>query len=230
MKNLILALLTLFTLNFATAQSCANGWLPFEKGITYEHTHYNKKGKIESVSNGTVVEVTANDEGDRAEVKINTTDKKGKSTIPEMVVYYNCKGDVYEMDMSDFFNSMTGALPEEVEMDVKSIKLIFPKNMKVGDELPDSNAEFSATMMGMKIMSGKVSQTDRKVVGEEEITVSAGTFDCLKITETISSDFSMAQITFETTTWISKGVGIVKQEMERGGNMDSNMELTKFTK
>lgn len=230
MKTLIFAFLTLFTLNFAAAQECADGWLPFAEGTNYEHTHYNSKGKVESISSAEVSHITTAEYGTRAEVKINSADKKGKNSLPEMSIYYTCTGDAYEADMSDFFNSVTGTLPQEVEIKMSSIKLVFPKNMKVGDELTEADAEFSATMMGMKLMSGKVSQTNRKVIAEEKITVPAGSFDCLKITETITSDFSIRKVEFETTTWIAKGVGMVRQEMRNGDKLDNYMELTKFAK
>lgn len=230
MKNLILVFLTFLTFNFAVAQECANGWLPFANGTITEHTNFNKKGKLESVNTTTVLDVTSIDGGERAEVLINVTDKKGKQSIPETTVYYDCKGDVYEMDMSDFFNTMTASLPEEVTMDISGVKLVYPKNMSIGDELPEGNAEFSATMMGMKLMSGKVKQINRKVMAEEKITVGAGTFDCVKISETIISTVVRTEVSFDVTTWISKGAGMVKQEMYRGDKLDSYTELTKFSK
>jgi len=230
MKNLILVCFTLLTFNFATAQECSNGWLPFEKGVKFEHTNYNKKGKVESINSAEIVGVSTVDGGERAEVKVTATDKKGKSTVPETMLYYTCSGDTYEMDMSDFLNSITANLPADVTIDIDGSKLIFPKNMKVGDELPEAHIDFSATMMGMKLMGGKITQTNRKVIGEETITTAMGTYDCMKITETINSDFSMAKITTETTSWIAKGIGMVRQETMKAGEMESYIELTKFSK
>ena len=93
--------------------------------------------------------------------------------------------------------------------------ILVPGNMSVGMNLQSSILhDESKNMLGNKIKT-QSEYTGWSVVGEEAITVPAGTFYCVKLTGRISqrdgengSPYGQQQV----TCWMSKGVGIVQYE------------------
>jgi len=62
------------------------------------------------------------------------------------------------------------------------------------------------------------------------VTTPAGTFDCIKMTQDtdVKAIFKMKA---KTTTWYTKGVGMVKTEnYDKNGKVESSTVLTKFEK
>ena len=82
--------------------------------------------------------------------------------------------------------------------------------------------------LGMQ-MTGPVEIASR-IVGQESVTVPAGTFDAMKVESTITLRLStnvggrtapMPPMTFRTNTWYARGVGVVK--IEQVGGFGSTM-------
>jgi arginine deiminase len=70
---------------------------------------------------------------------------------------------------------------------------------------------------------------DRKVVGKETITTSAGTFDCYKITYNTKSKIVMANMNMKNVQYIAEEVGAVKTEVYKdNGKLVSYSLLTKY--
>ena len=99
----------------------------------------------------------------------------------------------------------------------------------MGQSLPDSkiNIMVSAGKVNLRM---KVDVHDRKVIGQETVTVPAGSFDCY----VISDEGTTTMLVSKTTThkiWVAKGVGTVKQETyDKKGKFDKLQLLTAFEK
>lgn len=96
-----------------------------------------------------------------------------------------------------------------------------PSGLAVGMELPDYSMEVKIMVMKMT-----VNCRDRKVVGRENLTTPAGTFDCFIVEETTSVRSMMARSKTTTRTWYATGIGMVRQEMLDKKKTASVMELT----
>ncbi|MEM8964962.1 MAG: hypothetical protein AAGE93_00980 [Bacteroidota bacterium] len=234
MKNIVLTLLSLFLLSGAFAQECEDNFYRMEQGSVFHLTYYDKKDKVETRQENVVMEVDKS--GGELEATINTKlfDKKDKM-ITEGSFTVICEGNSVKVDMSqmmqmDQFESMEG-MDTEVETDY----IVLPSDMSVGQELPDSKTTIKLKMgdSGAGMMSNEVVMTDRKVVGQEEITTPAGTFDCFKITYTTEVNMKVMGMdrvmTYPGVHWFARNIGMVKSESyDQKGNLETYMLLTKL--
>ena len=111
------------------------------------------------------------------------------------------------------------------KMEITGNDMESPSNLKVGDNLPDSNIGMALKMGFINIkMSANI--TDRKVESAEKIEVEAGNFDTYKVTNTISANAMGMKTSSKSAEWIAKGVGMVKSETyDKNGVVSSYTEL-----
>ncbi len=91
----------------------------------------------------------------------------------------------------------------------------YPAGMKVGDHLNGANGQLEEKV-GDKTIVATSNITDRKVVGKENITTPAGTWNCLKITyksTTVVKGFNMPPQVVESTEWFVPNFGIIKIQL-----------------
>lgn len=81
-----------------------------------------------------------------------------------------------------------------------------PADIQIGDNLKDSRVGISVSFFKSHNL-----YTNRKVTGKETITTPAGTFDCF-IVECVSFPREKKASVF-SRSWISLGIGVVKQEI-----------------
>lgn len=85
--------------------------------------------------------------------------------------------------------------------------------------------------------NGKVAQNS-EVIGEEQITVPAGSFQTLKVRNNTTLDLTVkvngmsvpTKTLVETTAWFAKDVGMVKSESRLGGIATATTELLSYKK
>lgn len=159
--------------------------MTFKTGMAFELSHFNGKdkpiGKVvyqvkdvhkEGVS--TVMDITAQFE-----------DEKGKQQ-PPYTIKYVCTGNELVADMSGMMQSMQNGGMKDMEMKLKTNKLVYPGKLSVGQKLSDGQMEADLNSKGNTMMTMNMAMTNRQVDSKESITTPAGTFDAYKI----SSDMS----------------------------------------
>lgn len=93
--------------------------------------------------------------------------------------------------------------------------LEYPANMKEGDMLKDGQFNMDFKMQNGMGGNVSVSITNRKVLGRESVTTTAGTWDCFKISYKSRIVMKLVvgiPINVETTEWYAPGIGVVKTE------------------
>ncbi|KAB1068201.1 hypothetical protein F6U93_07245 [Tamlana haliotis] len=209
----------------ASAQDCSD-YYTFDQGTTYEISHYDKKNKLQSTDNYEVVSSS----GNKATVHAVMRDTKGEEMLNlkyDMV----CEDDKVSIDFNKLLtekmtSEMTG---KDISVDVDGTMMVIPNNLKVGQSLPDNLLNLNLSSASMN-MSFKIKVYNRKVVGEEKITVPAGTFDCMVIEHESEINMLITKNT-KSKQWIAKEAGIVKQETySKNGKLESKQELTSFSK
>ncbi len=213
----------------AKAQSDCNSFYPFTIGSNFQMTSYDAKGKSSATMDYAVTQVTENKGQEIATVASVIKDADGKS-IADTTFDVSCNGDLISMD----FKSMASPqiLEQYKDMDVKmnGTNLEFPNNLSVGQSLPDASLQIQISMGGIK-MNVDTTIQNRKVVGNENITTPAGTFDCYVITYDSAVKAAGINQTTQAKQWLAKGVGMVKQEnYNKKGKVSSTSVLTKFSK
>ena len=227
-KQIAPILLILFT-SITFSQNC-DGYYPMKKGVSFELTKYDKKDKLESVTNNEIKEVYSEGGSTVAVVHTITEDKHGKETLNAEYNMY-CDGELIELDLNTLLKEqMTASLAQnntDADTEITGKNLVVPNELEVGQSLPETD-------MNMDIMAGTIKMNfgakrfNRKVVGTETVTVPAGTFDCVIINEDTELKLLISK-KGHTKTWLAKGVGTVKEEeYNKKGELVSHSILTKF--
>ncbi|MFO7829492.1 MAG: hypothetical protein R6V23_12775 [Bacteroidales bacterium] len=216
-KTLFLAGFLVISCFFSFAQDC-KFYYPKTEGAKLEYTSYDAKDKITGSSIQTVKQIEENANVISALIEVQMFDKKGKDQgTKEYGV--KCEDGVYAVDMESFMDPATMEAYEEMEVKVNSNNLEIPTNLAVGDVLDDGKLEITVYSEGMRIMGITTDITQRTVEGKEQITTDAGTFDCFKITYTITTK-TMFSVRVEAADWIAENTGTVKSETySRGKSM-----------
>lgn len=232
MKKVILSIfcIALFSFNIKAQDGCSS-YYPMAEGSSFEYTNYNKKGKVESVTNYKVSTVTIDGSATTATLDIKISDKKGKELF-DSTYSYTCENNMVKIDFESLFPAqmMNQYTEMGVEMDITGTDIEVPNNLEVGQELSDANVAISMNMSGIK-MNVTVDQTERKVEKKESITTSVGTFECYVLTEKTKSKAMGVNMEIISKIWLSEGVGMIKQESyKKNGTLISKTELTKYSK
>ena len=219
----ILTLSLSHTLSFS--QICDSGYMPFNEGVSFELTSYNKKDKVTSRIVHEITEVKQVSGGWKADIATEFYDNKDKSVF-DGEYSVECTDDGLEMDMSSMMNPQMMASFSSLEMEVTGDALMIPHSLEPGQTLPDGSMQVKASAGGMAIMNMTLHITDRKVTGTETVITPAGTFDCVKISQTTRLE-GFGNNEYTSTTWYAKETGMVRSEnYDKKGEMDSYSELT----
>ena len=208
------------------SQTC-EAYYPVKQGAMMEMTSYDKKGKIEGRSNQTIKEVKTTGENLTIIVRSQYYDDKDKMMFDKDITM-KCEGGIFKMDMQNFMDPASMEQFKDMEVQVTGNDLVYPANLTAGQTLEDGHIKMNVMTNGMTMMNMVVEITNRKVVGREEITTPAGTFDCYKISYDITTK-TVFKVSVKVEEWMAKEVGVVKTvNYDKSGKMEGYSELTKF--
>lgn len=228
MKRIFIITIVLFgMISTVTAQSGCSKFYPFKEGTKAEITTYDKKGKKVAVIDYTILSKTQNSQGEVATMKSSVKDEKGK-LIAETKYDVTCDGNKISIDYKSMVSPMMMEQFKNMEYDISGTDLEIPNDLSVGQTLPDAQMLMKISMSGIN-MNMELNITNRKVIGKEDVTTPAGTFDCYVITSDMTTKMGVSQTT-NGKQWISEGVGMVKQEDYQNGKVSSSSLLTAFSK
>lgn len=217
----------LFISESLLAQEC-HGFFPFEPDTKLEMTYYDKKGKTSSSSEMTILDIVEMDGIVEAHVASVLKDKKGEEVVSGDYRIL-CKENGYEVDVSNMVNPEMLQATHGMELDITGDALVFPKELTVGETLPDGYTTIEVRSNDMKIMTMTIEIVDRKVEAKESITTPAGTFECYKLSYQMNSKVAFMKKNYKTIQWIADGVGVVRDETyNKKDKLESYSELTKF--
>lgn len=217
----------LFSSLLVYAQDC-KFYYPKTQGAKLEFKSFDKKDKLTGSSIQTIKKLSETGNSISALIEAQSFDKKGKD-LGKTEFSVKCENGEYFVDMKSFMNAQTMEAYEEMDVKVKSNNLEIPANLNVGDDLGDGKLEISVYSEGIRIMGMTTDITKRKVEAKEEITTEAGTFDCYKITYTLTVK-TMFSVRVEAADWIAEGVGTVKSETYSNGKSMGYTLLTGIKK
>lgn len=230
MKHLFYFLLFLLFSFSAIGQDnlCESSYMPFKAGAKLEYTTYNAKGKETGTQQQSVSDLTEIDGGFKATIEFTTSDGKKKGDQMTGSFDIECQGGTVRMDMSKMLDPAVLESYESMEAEIIGDDIQFPNDPQPGQMLPDGSMEIKASMGGIG-MSTNVEMTDRKVEGFEDVATPAGTFKCVKISQTTNVKMMGMNRSSSSTSWLAKGIGTVKTENYNGrGKLESSMVLTKM--
>lgn len=222
-KFILINLILLFTTS-TFAQDCSF-YIPFEEGKGFRYENFNKRDKLQSISDIEIVSVDKVTHGTEAIMAAKSYDKKEKLLF-EGEYPIVCTGNELLIDMQSLMNPAMMEGFSDMEVSISSMDIVIPENPKIGDKLPDAEMEIKVNTGDMTISEMVISMKNRVVEARETITTPAGTFDCIKLTYENHMDTKAMGISRNVVTKVSEyyapDVGNVKSEFfDQKGNLDS---------
>lgn len=209
------------------AQDC-KGYLPYNEGTTWETTDYNAKGKELSKTAFELTSVSKSDGGMKYTVKMISYDDKDKEVFANSFDSF-CKNGKFSFDMSRFLTGSSAEMFGGMEVDMDATELEMPEmNTPAGTQLKD--ASLNVRMSGGVGLNMTIDITNRKVVSKENVETSAGNFECIVLTQDVSTKM-MIKIKASSKEWYAEGVGMVASESyNKKGKLMGSSKLTSFNK
>lgn len=225
MRTLLTLLLTCFFF-IGHAQNDCEPYMPTEEGSTWELTHYSKKDKITGSTRYELLEKTTTGDSITFKIKATSFDEKGEEIYVNEFESY-CRGGVFEMDMSSKLNGETMSAYESMDVTVDATDFPLPNLDEVaGTPLEDGTLTVQVGMNGVNTFKMVIEVTDRLVAGRETMETTAGTFDCVKISQTVKTRM-IVKIQASSNEWYAPGVGVVRTEsFDKKGRLTGYSVLT----
>jgi hypothetical protein len=193
------------------AQECTQYYY-LQKNRTIEMTRYDEKGNVLGKSISKVAEINTANGTITASVVSESFDKNGKSN-GKSTVSYKCNRGVIMVGLNPDSSQPNHKGKKSDDLTVSYME--YPPGMKVGDHLKDQTTQTENHAAGLNMLITSKT-TDRNVVGRENVTTTAGSWNCLKITykttTTVTGDKVPkipAQVV-ESTEWYVPNFGIIK--------------------
>jgi hypothetical protein len=174
------------------------------------YINYDKKGKEVSTTTTDIRSVKAEEGATVFKVHSLVSTGKKKNDF-EMDMTYRCEGNKFIIDMQTLLNPEQMAAYKDASLVVETEDMFIPSDLEPGMELNDG---FIEVMVRMDYMTTEINARAfyREVIGKEEVTVPAGTFEAWKIEGNVESKFAFMRFAFRTVEWYVENVGVVKSE------------------
>lgn len=208
MKKLLFLVVFAFFTTVTFTQNC-DLYIPFEEGTVLSYTNYNPKGKAIGEHRQTLISKT--EEPGATVFIVRQENLSGKKEQP-VDLKYRCEGDRFVVDMSNFLDSKQQESYKDMQVDITFESIDIPFGAQPGTTLKDGFVIMKVVSDSPINISTKIYITNRKVEAIESITTPAGTFECLKITQTLTTDMGIMKLTFNSVEWMAKNVGSIKSE------------------
>lgn len=228
MKTLTSILLFFIVCNTSYAQTDCKPYVPTEQGAKWELTNYNAKGKITGTVNYELVDKIVDGNEITFKIKTTTFDKKGKQ-IFESEYEAKCIDGVFDLDMAVKMDGSQMSQYDGMEVEVDASKFEIPQmDASPGTELADGTLSVSMGSAGAVGFKMTIEITDRIVEKREVLTTEAGEFNCIVISQNISTKM-IVKVRASSKEWYAEGVGLVRSESyNKKGKLTGYSELTKF--
>jgi hypothetical protein len=218
---LILALFILSSaIDFPKAD--CESYFASKPGTVLDLIEYNNKQQETGRTNYTV----KSHSGQMTTIHVLTIDSKGKQLVNTDYTV-TCDGNEIVADQKKIVASTIAANMKDpnVRTEVRGENTRTPVALAVGQELPGNEIDIDVKSSGIN-MTIKVKTTNRKVDGQETITVPAGTFDCIVVTADTETIALVPKKT-KSKSWMAKGIGLVKMETyDKKGKLEKVQVLT----
>jgi hypothetical protein len=205
-------LMTMFVIVIGAGLYAQNSFFPTKAGMALTYANSDAKGNTDSYSILTIKDVKGSGKNMTVTCGVTALDKNRKppkNSPGEMTYQVVIKDGVVIMDV----NQMIPAEMKDqgVKADVKGTPMEIPDNLQPGQSL--KNSEVTITIdLGIMKMSSAVKMTDGKCLAIEDVKVPAGTFNCRKITQKITTTAMNITTVQTSVSWYAPNIGTVKSE------------------
>lgn len=156
--------------------------------------------------------------------EVNYAFKKKSLPNPYNISYkyniYNNDDGSFEMDLKSAVEPTELRIDESADLKFTGDKLMFPKELKIGNALPDASGYFQLNKSGNTLLRYKVEISDRIILNEEEVSINGELTKAFVLSSTYTLekynkfDVLIQRSNQTITDWVIPSLGIVKQNRE----------------
>lgn len=228
MKKIILFLLVAFLSTSIFSQTDCKPYLPIDVGTQWEITNYNAKGKQQGKIQYELTGMETNGNEIIFTVQSKTFDKKGNEQFTNSFTA-KCVDGQFDFDMAVKMDGATMGPYQNMDVSVDASRYEIPNmDTPAGTELEDGTLTVT-TSGGPVGLNMTVNITDRKVEARETISTPAGTYECLVLTQSVSTKVIL-NVRGSSKEWYTPNIGVVRTESyNKKGKLMGYSELTSIT-
>ena len=228
MKVVFLFIVFVFLIQDSFAQTDCKPYLPTDKGTIWEITNYTSKGKVTGKIVYELVDKVEDGNDITFTVKNSTYDKKGEELYTS-TFDAKCVNGKFEFDMTYKMDGAALQAYEDMDIQVDASEFEIPTlDETPGTQLADGTLEVQIGAGGGLGINMTVLVTDRLVEAKENITTPAGTFDCIVLSQKVSTKM-LIRINGSSREWYSENIGMVRSESyNKKGKLLGYSELTRL--
>lgn len=220
MKSIFLSFVFTGLFFYAKSQDCTF-YCPVKEGTVMEVKHFNAKDKLQGTDKQTILSKQRSGGDLSVTIKVESFDEKNNLQSDRNLTY-ECKNGVFLFDMNNFIDPKTMSAYKDMQVSITASNLEIPGTLKAGQALKEGSIQMKISNQGMSLMNMNTTIKNRKVEAVENITTSAGTFECYKISYEIETKM-MFTITGKGVDWIAKNTGVIRSE-----SYDANGKLVSY--
>jgi hypothetical protein len=226
-KIFFVIILAFMLSGIVSAQDC--GYYSLSEGMVTGYQNLDAKGKLTGTTRSTCLEVNKAGAAIMYKIKSEYADAKNSN---QSTREYNmrCEAGKFYVDMQNLIDPKSMEAFKGMEISVDSKDLEYPNGLSAEQTLPDASITVSAASGGVNLLNLLINITNRKVVGNESVTVPAGTFECFKITYDVETKM-MFKVYATVVEYVNMGVGNVKTEtFDKKGKLAGTTLLVELKK
>ncbi len=228
MKKLTITTAFFLMLFTAYSQIDCKPYVPTEKGTKWEITNYKANDK--ETGKITYELVDKAEEGNDITFTIRSVsyDKKGKETFTNTFEAY-CRDGQFEFDMAFKMNGESLQAYQNMDVNIDASEFEIPSmDAEVGTTLEDGSLVVDIGGAAVSVFKMTVYVTDRRVEAREELKTPAGTFDCVLLSQQVSTKM-LVKVEASSKEWYAENIGMVRSESyNKKGKLLGYSELTKL--
>lgn len=206
-------------MTIATAQDCSM-YFPSKVGSVLTYVYSEKVDKPLSSCTYSLVSQETKDGVTINNIAGESFDKKDKSTM-KFNFTSKCDGKGFFIDMKSYLSGMD--MKNIGDFKIESSEVQIPSVLVAGQKLNDG--WLTLTMEGPVTMTIKTTFTNRKVEAFEDVTTTAGTFKCVKISYETETEAMFMKTKTKVVEWYALNIGLVRSETfsDKGKMMGFNV-------
>lgn len=223
-NRFIVTALLLLASSVTYGQTECTPFIPTTVGTVWELSNYSAKGKENGKIQYELLDKVESGNGITFTFKTLTYDQKGEKVF-ESTSDATCADGKFEFDMTYKMDGSAMEAYQDMEMDVDASEFYIPDmDAAIGTTLPDGTLKIGMT--GAMPINMTVFVTDRKIESKERIETPAGSFDCLVLSQNISTKM-VVSVKGASKEWYAEEVGLVRSESyNKKGKLMGYSELT----
>ena len=227
MKPIKIFVLLLFFVAHGNAQVDCRAFIPTKKGAKWELTNYTAKDKPTGKITYELLDKIVNGNDVTFKVKTTTIDKKNEVVFTN-IFEAKCIDGIFDMNMAVKIDGSQLKANNEMDVAVDATKFEIPNmDAAAGTTLADGSLTVKVGTGPMN-MNMTVSITDRIVESREQMTTPAGTFDCIVLSQNVSTKM-IIHVKAKSKEWYAENVGLIRSEsFNKKGKLMGYSLLTKL--